>query len=91
MHAGGSDFRLYDGSDFKDFSFGEMVGARCFGCCQAHWGLPVGFLLLWYSALCSGEFLSLLCFISFLYVLYNAWISKGSFMQTKHQYVLAHI
>ena len=30
----------------KDLSIDEMVGARCFGCCQAHRGLPVGFLLL---------------------------------------------
>ena len=46
--------------------------------CQAHRGLPVGFLLLWYSVLCSVE--SYLCFISFLYLdLYvlggDAWIS----------------
>ena len=32
----------------KDLSIDEMVGAWCFGCCQAHRGLPVGFLLLWY-------------------------------------------
>ena len=37
-----------------------------------------------------------LCFIFFLYLdLYvfddDAWISKGSFMQTKHLYVLIHI
>ena len=36
------------------------------------------------------------CFISFLYLgLYvlgdDAWISLGSFMQTKHLYVLLHI
>ena len=24
----------------KDLSIDEMVGAWCFGCCQAHWGLP---------------------------------------------------
>ena len=33
----------------KDLSFDEMVGAWCFGYCQAHQGLPVGFLLLGYS------------------------------------------
>ena len=37
----------------------EMVGAWCFGCCQAHRGLPVGFLLLQYSVLCTVESLSL--------------------------------
>ena len=30
----------------EDLSINEMVGALCFGCCQTHWGLPVGFLLL---------------------------------------------
>ena len=34
------------------------------GCCQAHPGLPVGFLLLRYSVLFAVE--SYLCFISFL-------------------------
>ena len=44
----------------------EMVGASCFGCCQAHQGLPVGFLLLRYSVyLLLGPYL---CFISFLYL-----------------------
>ena len=38
----------------------EMVEAWCFGCCQAHWGLPVGFLLLRYSVLYTVEPLSLL-------------------------------
>ena len=38
----------------------EMVGASCFGCCQAHRGLPVGFLLLRYTVLCTVESLSLL-------------------------------
>ena len=40
--------------------YDEMVGAWCFGCCQAHQGLPVGFLLLRYSVLCTVESLSLL-------------------------------
>ena len=110
-----------------------MVGAWCFGCCQAHQGLPVGFLLLRYSVLFTVESLSLLyllfiswfiyfrrwcidklgvfhanqtsgiqfylllsfylCFISFLYLdLYvlgdDALMSEGSFMQTKHLWVL---
>ena len=37
-----------------------MVGTRCFGCCGAHRGLPVGFLLLWCSVLFAVDSLSLL-------------------------------
>ena len=55
LHAGGSDFRPYDGSDL---STEEMVGACCFG-----WGLPVGFLLLRYSVLSTVDSLSLLYFL----------------------------
>ena len=47
----------------KYLSIDDMVGAWCFGCCQAHRGLPVGFLLL-----CIQFYLLLspyLCFISF--------------------------
>ena len=40
---------------------------RGFGCWQAHQGLPVGFLLLWYSVLCTVESLSL------LYLLFISW------------------
>ena len=56
----------------------EMVGARCFGCCQAHRDLLVGFLLLWYSVLCNDESLSFLYLLFYidLYVLEdNAWTS----------------
>ena len=31
-------------SCFKDLSIVKMVEASCFGCCQGHQGLPVGFL-----------------------------------------------
>ena len=52
----------------KDVSIDEMVGAWCFGCfCQAHRGLPVGFLLLLYTALFTVESLSL------LYLLVISW------------------
>ena len=55
---------------FKDLSIDEMVGAWCFGCCQAHRGLPVGFLLLhriqFYILYCLLS--PYLCFISFLYL-----------------------
>ena len=44
----------------KDLSTNELVRAWCFGCCQAHRGLPLGFLLLRYSVLFSVESLSLL-------------------------------
>ena len=49
----------------KDVSIDEMVETRNSGCCQAHRGSPVGFLLLLYSGflLLSPYF----CFISFLY------------------------
>ena len=45
------------GYPFKNIlSIDEMVGALCFGCCQAHQGLPV----LQYSVLFTVESLSLL-------------------------------
>ena len=43
----------------KYLSIDEMVGALCFGCCQAHRGLPVEFLLLRYSVF-TAESLPLL-------------------------------
>ena len=59
-------------------------------------GLPVGFLVLRYSFLCTVEslFLPFLLYLIYLdiYVLRDdAWISKGSFMQTKRLCVLIHI
>ena len=51
----------------QDLSIDEMVGAWCFGCCQAHLSLPVGFLLLRYSVLFTAESLSL------LYLLVISW------------------
>ena len=50
----------------KDLSIDEMVGAWCFGCCQAHRDLPVGFLLLQYSVVFTVEFLSLLYLFLYL-------------------------
>ena len=38
----------------------ERVRSNVSGCLQSHWGLPVGFLLLWYSVVCTDESLSLL-------------------------------
>ena len=51
----------------KDLSIDEMVGAWWFGCLSSHGGLPVGFLLLWYSVLFTVESLSL------LYLLVISW------------------
>ena len=61
--------------------------------CQAHWGLPVGFLFQ-YSVLFTDESLSLLYLLLYidLYVQEDdAFISQGSFMQTKYLCVLIHI
>ena len=54
------DFRLCNGSDINTYLFDKMVEALCSGCCQAQRDLPVGFLLLRYSVLCTVESLSLL-------------------------------
>ena len=63
-----------------------MEGAWCFGCCQAHRGLPVGFRLLWYSVLFTVESLSLL-YLLFIYwfICSRKWcIDKlGAFHATK--------
>ena len=58
----------------KDFSIDEMVGAWYFGCLSGPQGLPVGFLLLWYSVSFTVESLSLLhlLVISWL-VCYGRW------------------
>ena len=78
----------------KDLSIDEMVGAWCFGCCQANRINLLDFF-------CSGiQFYLLLspylCFISFLFLdLYvlgdDALISWGPFMQTEHLCVLTQI
>ena len=51
----------------KKFSIDEIVQAWCFGCCLVHRGLPVGFLLPWYSVLFTVESLLL------LYLLFISW------------------
>ena len=74
-----------------DLFVGGMVGAWYFCCCQAHLGLPVGFLLL----RCSGLFtVPYLCFVSFLCLGLcvlgdDALIGWGSFV--RHLCVLIHI
>ena len=70
-----------------------MVGPDALAVCWAHRDLPVGFLFagIQFYLLLSPY----LCFISLLYldlyVLGDALISRGSFMQTKYLCVLIHI
>ena len=59
LHAGGSDFRLYDGSDLKTYLLMRWLGPDALAVCRAHRGLPAGFLLLRYSVLFTVESLSL--------------------------------
>ena len=66
LHAGGSDFRLYDGSDVKTYLLMRLWGPDVLAVCRALQGLPVGII-------CSGiQFYLLLspylCFISLLYL-----------------------
>ena len=66
LHAGGSDFRLYGGSDLKTYLLMRWWGPDDLAVCRANQGLPVGFL-------CSGVQFNLLlspysCFISLLYL-----------------------
>ena len=60
LHADGSDFTLYDGSDLKTYLLMRWWGPDSLAVCRAHRGLPVGFLLLRYSVLFTVESLSLL-------------------------------
>ena len=62
LHARGSDFRLYDGSNLKTYLLMRWQGPDDLAVCWAHDGLPVGFLLLQYSVLFTVESLSLLYF-----------------------------
>ena len=61
--AGGSDFRLYDGSDLKTYLLMRWWGPGALAVCRARRGLPVGFLLLRYSVWFAVESLSLLCLL----------------------------
>ena len=60
LHASGSDFRLYNGSDLKTYLLMRWLGPDAFAVCRAHRSLPVGFLLLWYSVLFTVVSLNLL-------------------------------
>ena len=78
----------------KELSIDEMVGACCFGCLSGPRGLPVGFLLLWYSVLFTVESLSLLYFlvISWFICSRRWWIDKlGVFHANQISMCLIHI
>ena len=66
LHAGGSDFRLYDGSDLKTYLLMRLWGPEALAVVR-----PIGVYLL--DFLCSSIQFDLLlssylCFISFLYL-----------------------
>ena len=60
LHAGWSDFRLYDGTDLNIYLLMRWQGPDALTVCWFHRGLPVGFLLLRYSVLFTVESLSFL-------------------------------
>ena len=55
LHACGSDFGLYDGTDLKTYLLVRWQGPDALTVCQAHCGIPVGFLSLQYSVLFTVE------------------------------------
>ena len=63
LHAGGSDFRLCDGSNLKTSLLIRWLGPDALTVCRAHRGLPGGFRLLQHSILFTVESLSLLYFL----------------------------
>ena len=63
LHAGGSDFGLYDGSDLGTCLLMRWWGPGALAVCRARRGLPVGFLLLRYSVWFAVGSLSLLCLL----------------------------
>ena len=60
LHAGGSGFRLYDGSNLKTFLFDKMLGPDALAVVRPTGVYPFEFLLLRYSVLLTVESLSLL-------------------------------
>ena len=58
LHAGWSDFRLYNGFDLKTYLLMRWWGPDALAVCRAHRGLPVGFLLIRYSVLYTVASLS---------------------------------
>ena len=98
LHAGGSDFSLYDGSNLKAYLLMRWWGPDALAVVGP---TRVYLLDFFYSGVqCYLLLRPYLCFISFLYLdlyldLYilgdDSLISQGSFMQTKHLCVLIHI
>ena len=80
LHAGGSDFRLYDLSDLKTYLLMRWQGPDALAVCRAHRRLPVGFILLWYSVLFTVESLSVSVSVSYwkwthsLSINYPGWV-----------------
>ena len=58
----GAEFRL------KDLPIDDMVGDRCFGCCQAHWVYLLDFF--WSNIQFYVLLSPYLCFISFHILIY---------------------
>ena len=78
----------------KDLSIGEIVGPDALAVCQAHRGLPVGFLLLPYSVLFTVESLSLLYLLVISwFICFRRWcIDKlGIFHSNQYLCILVHI
>ena len=67
LHVDGFNFRLYDSFDLGTYLLMRWRGPDVLAVCWAHRGLPVGFLLLWYSVAFAVESLSL------LYLLVVSW------------------
>ena len=57
----------------KDLSIDEMVGAWCFGCCQAHWRLPVVSFALVFSFMYCWVFIFALFPFNILIVCSRRW------------------
>ena len=66
-----------------------VIEAWCFGCCQAHRGLPIGFLLLRYTVLCNVESLSLiyLLFIFWFICFWKWFIDKLGVFNANQTYI----
>ena len=78
LRAGGSDFRLYDGSDLKTCLLVGWWGPGALAVCRALRGLPVGFLLLRCSVWFAVGSLSLLCLLVVSwFVCFGGWCVDG--------------
>ena len=85
LHAGGSDFRLYDSSNSKTYLLMRWQGPDALAAVR-----PTRVYLLDFCCFCIQLYILLSYYLSFIFLyldLYvlgeDAWISKGSFMHTK--------